>query len=147
MYQTIASQGVLGLVLLSVAFAWWKGGPTERVGALFNGVICLGVTLFQALTHQAFDTLPILIADGLLAVGFLVLAIRYASLWLGAAMILQAVGFSMHSLLLMGLVKPGYDYYFVMNLMSLGVLLAIIVGTVNAWRRRVREAQLAHLSA
>ena len=140
MYQTLVSQAVLGLVLLSVAFAWWKGGAAERVGALFNGVICLGVTLFQALVHQQFGTLPILIADGLLALGFLVLAIRYASLWLGTAMILQAMGFAMHSALLMGLVNPGYAYYAAMNVMSLGVLLSILLGTAYAWVVRRREA-------
>jgi len=143
MYETFASQVVLALVLFSVAFAWWKGGPTERVGALFNAIICLGVTLFQVLVQESFHTIPILIADGVLAVGFLILALRYASLWLGAAMLLQAIGFSMHSMLLMEIVRPGYYYYAVMNLMSVGVLLAIIVGTAKAWSVRRREARLA----
>ena len=48
MFQTLASQIVLGLVILSVAFAWWKGGRPERVGSLFNGVICIGEGIDQA---------------------------------------------------------------------------------------------------
>lgn len=143
MYQTLASQIVLGLVVLSAAFAWWKGGPPERVGALFNGVICVGVTLVQALIHESLDTLPILIADGVLAIGFLILAIRYTSLWLGAAMLLQGMGFTMHSLLLLGVVQPGYGYYAAMNVMSLGVLLSIIVGTAHAWAVRRSAARSA----
>jgi hypothetical protein len=143
MYQTLESQIVLGLVVLSVAFAWWKGGAPERVGALFNGVICLGVTIVQALIHESLQTLPILIADGLLAVGFLILAIRYASLWLGAAMLLQAMAFSMHSALLLGVLQPGIAYYAAMNVMSLGVLLSIILGTAYAWVIRRRKARMA----
>lgn len=143
MYETLVSQIVLGLVLLSVAFAWWKGGSPERVGALFNGVVCLGVTVFQTLTHQAYGTLPILVADGLIAVAFLILAIRFASLWLGTAMLLQAIGFCMHSALLMNLVTPGYAYYAAMNIMSLGVLLSILLGTAYAWAVRPRGDQAA----
>ena len=144
MYQTLESQILLGLVILSVAFAWWKGGAPERIGALFNGVICLGVPMIQVATAGSLDTLPILIADGVLAVGFLVLAIRYASLWLGAAMILQAIGFMMHSALLLGLINdPEYAYYAAMNAMSFGVLLSIILGTAYAWAVRRRHARLA----
>lgn len=143
MYQTLASQVVLGLVVLSVLFALWKGGAAERVGALLNGVICIGVPIIQTFLHESLHTLPILMADGLLAVGFLVLAIRYASLWLGAAMLLQAIGFTMHSALMLEVVKPDYTYYAAMNAMSVGVLLSIIVGTAYAWAVRRRNARLA----
>ena len=144
MYQTLASQVVLGLVILSVAFALWKGGRPERVGALFNGVICIGVPIIQVFLHDSLHTLPILVADGLLAIGFLILAIRYASLWLGAAMILQAMGFMMHSALLLELIAdPEYAYYAAMNAMSLGVILSIILGTAYAWAVRRRHARLA----
>lgn len=142
MYQTLASQILLGIIVLSAVFAWWKGGRPERVGALFNGVVAIGVTILQALLHESLGTLPILIADGVLAVGFLILAIRYASLWLGAAMLLQGMGFTMHSALLLGVVKPDYAYYAAMNVMSLGVLLSIILGTAYAWAVRRRVAAL-----
>lgn len=143
MYQTLQSQILLGLILFSVAFAWWKGGRPERVGALFNGVIAIGVTLVQVVIHESLSTLPILLADGLLAVGFLILAIRYASLWLGAAMILQAIGFAMHSALMLEVVDPGYAYYAAMNAMSAGVILSIIVGTAYSWVLRRKNARLA----
>jgi hypothetical protein len=143
MYQTFESPIVLGLVVLSVAFALWKGGAPERIGALFNGVICLGVTLVQAVIHESLGTLPILIADGMLAVGFLVLAIRYGSLWLGAAMLLQSMAFTMHSALLLDMVHAGAAYYAAMNIMSLGVLLSIMLGTAYAWVVRRGTARQA----
>lgn len=142
MYQTIESQVLLGIIVLSAVFAWWKGGAPERVGALFNGVIAIGVTLLQSVIHESLGTLPILIADGVLAIGFLVLAIRYASLWLGAAMMLQAIAFGMHSALLLDVIEPGLAYYAAMNVMSAGVLLSIIVGTAYAWAVRRRTARM-----
>ena len=62
MYQTLESQILLGLVVLSVAFAWWKGGAPERIGALFNGVSCLGVPMVQVATAGCLDTLPMPVA-------------------------------------------------------------------------------------
>ncbi|HEX5775850.1 MAG TPA: hypothetical protein VFX95_04130, partial [Caulobacteraceae bacterium] len=72
-----------------------------------------------------------------------ILAIRYASLWLGAAMILQAIGFAMHSALMLEVVDPGYAYYAAMNAMSAGVILSIIVGTAYSWVLRRKNARLA----
>lgn len=145
MFQSLASQSVLGVIILSAAFAWWKGDRPERLGALFNGVVAIGVTILQAFTGDALGTLPILIADGVLAMGFLLLALRYATLWLGAAMLLQGLAFSMHSALILEVVAPTYGYYAAMNAMSMGVIFSIIVGTAQAWVRRVqaRKAEAA----
>ena len=80
--------------------------------------------------------------------GFLILAIRYASLWLGAAMILQAMGFMMHSALLLELIAdPEYAYYAAMNAMSAGVILSIILGTAYAWVVRRRHERMSAGSA
>jgi len=127
-------------VLGAVAFAWWKGGRPERIGALFNAVVCLGVTIFQALSHKAFGTVPILVADGILATGFLFLAFRYASLWLATAMLLQAAAFSVHGAVLMELMRPNIYFYLLMNLTSAGVIIAIIAGTAAAWLRARHHA-------
>ena len=61
MYQTLESQILLGLILFSVAFAWWKGGRPERVGALFNGVIAIGVhyaAYCSEVYRAGFDNIP-----------------------------------------------------------------------------------------
>lgn len=144
MFQTLITQVMFALLLGTCVFAWWKGGPAERTGALFNGVICLGVIVFQALSHRAFHNLPFLIADGVLATGFLILAFRYASLWLAAAMLLQAVMFSFHAALLIGLLAESdiYYYYASINVLSYLVLIVIATGTFGAWMRRRRDARL-----
>jgi hypothetical protein len=137
MFKELASQLVLIFVLVAVAFAWWKGERPERIGALFNGVICVGVTLFQAISRGSFGTIPILVADGVLATGFLFLAFRYARLWLAVVMVLEAGAFLIHASKLMELLPeghpPAYYYYAAMNVASMLVPLTIIVGTAVVW--------------
>ena len=62
----------------------------------------IGLLAAQFLTHQVIPELPFMISDGVVAIGFLLLAIRYASLYLGAAMLLQAALFSLHAAHLSG---------------------------------------------
>ncbi len=138
MFKELGSQIVLALLVATVAFAWWKGARPERIGSLFNAVLTIGAVLFQSLTHKAFGTIPILIGDGLLATGFLILAFRYASLWLAAAMVLQAASFLIHASLLMDLLPKDnlFFYYAAMNVLGGLVMITILLGTVGAWYRR-----------
>ena len=142
MFQTLASQVVLALALITVAYAFWKGGPAERVGSVFNASLCVGVTMFQALSDQAFGTLPILIADGLLATGFLILAFRYASLWLASAMLLEGAIFTIHASSLIGLLPESHVYYYyaAMNALGMLVMITILIGTTAPWLRRRKRA-------
>lgn len=142
MFQELSSQVFLAFIFLTVAFAWWKGGRAERIGSLYNAIISIGVIVFQTITQGAYQTVPMLFADGLLATGFLFLAFRYASLWLAAAMVLQSITFLIHAALLMGILPKGeppsvyYYYYLTMNLLGASVMIAIVVGTIGAWWRR-----------
>lgn len=136
MFREAVSQIFLFVTLLTVAFAWWKGGRPERIGSLFNAILTIAVVLFQSVTHQAFGSIPILAGDGLLATGFLVLAFRYASLWLAAAMVLQAASFLIHASLLMDLLPTHRFYLAAMNILGALVMLVILLGTAGAWYRR-----------
>ena len=95
--------------------------------------------VFQAITHGAFGTVPILVADGLLATGFLILAFRYASLWLAAAMVLQAATFLIHASLLDGPAAAGgrhwITYYAAMNILG-GLVMLVILRARRRWYRR-----------
>ncbi|MCI3134411.1 hypothetical protein [Phenylobacterium aquaticum] len=78
---------------------------------------------------------PVLLAlDGLLGLIFLGLAIRFTSLWLGGAMLLQGVQFSLHAFYYV--TGREFDLLFkvVNNLVSWGVLAVILAGTVATWR-------------
>jgi hypothetical protein len=153
MFTELTSQVYLGVVFLTVAFAWWKGERPERIGSLFNAILSIGVVLFQTITNKQYETTPILVGDGLLATGFLILAIRYASLWLAAAMVLQSATFLIHAMLLMGLLPEGrppypyYYYYATMNLLGMLVMVSILLGTAGVWCRRHRARVAAARAA
>ena len=129
------------LVTLAVlALAWWKGGRPERYGATLKVVTSLIALGIHDLLKQGSISEALLTADGVLAIGFLALAIRYASLWIGAAMLLQAGQFSLHAWYLVSELERDRFYAITNNLVTVGILVCILVGTLISWRRRVKAA-------
>ncbi len=130
----------LGIVLLlgTLLLALWKGGVAERIGACLNvGNALVTMALHPFLTPDA-AAIATLAFDAVAAVGFLFLAMRYASLWLGAAMLFQAVQFSLHAYYLVNSLAPDVTHAWINNIDTTGINLAIILGTITVWRRRAR---------
>lgn len=132
------------LVLIGAGLlAWAKGGTAERLGAALKIITSASALIVHHTLKLESISGALLIADGLLAVGFLALAVRYASLWLGGAMILQGVQFSLHGYYLV--TERSFDrlYSIINNLNTYGVIACILVGTLIAWRRRAKTTQAA----
>ncbi len=125
-----------GATLAVFALAWWKGGQPERYGASLKLATSLIALVVHIALKQQTISIALLIADGVLALGFLLLAIRYASLWTGACMILQAGQFSLHAYYLVAELARDRLYAVTNNLVTLGILVCILTGTLLAWRRR-----------
>ena len=131
-------------ITLAVALlAWFRGGLPERYGAL----VFVGAGLAVLLSHNVLPGpvkgLSLLAIDALMAIGFLALAIRYASLWNGAAMLLQAGQFSLHAWYLVSALERDLFYAIANNVVTGGILTSILVGTLISWRRRAKAAQAA----
>lgn len=117
------------------AFAMWKGGRPERIGgALLLAVAIIGTIIEYTLQHPARG-IAHLVNDAFLAIGFLVVALRYASFWLGGAMILQAVQFSLHSYYFVTERPRDLIYVWVNNLDTIGILALLAAGTIISWRQ------------
>ena len=146
MFQSVESQ--LGFVALFVCcgLALWKGGPAERSGAVMILVTWLGSAVVQAMAKAYILPIVFLASDAVLAAGLLFLAIRLSSLWLGAAMLLQAIGLSLHAAYFAA-EKADLDrhtlwlYVAGKNLSSFAMLLVILGAGLVAWRKRSRRAQ------
>jgi hypothetical protein len=124
-------------------FAWWKGDWPERCGGWLNLAAGGAAFLVRVLVeHGSAQDIPLLLVDGALAFGFLVLAMIFASLWLGAAMLMQAAQFSLHAFYIVTSREHDPTYALVNNVVTIGVLLAIVIGTIASWWRRVREQRL-----
>lgn len=121
--------------------AWRWGGRAERsvatlLLATFVIVVVTGLALGSELHQGVYLTL-----DGLLAVGLLFLALRHATLWLGVAVLLQGVQFSLHAYYLVQGKRYDNLYILVNNLVSMGVLICVLTGVGMAWRKRRATAR------
>ena len=128
------------LTIAACLFAWWKGESAERWGGTINLIAATGAVIARLVLHAEIRDVTVLIADGVLAFGLLFLGVRYASLWIGAAMLLQAVQFLLHTYYFVLEVAHDRLFSLVNNLVSLGVILCICGGTMLTWQRRTRRA-------
>lgn len=138
MLHSATTQIALVLLLLVCSFAWGKGSAAERRGASLIAVTWLGTLLGQAVTRETLPVMIMLCTDGILALGFLYLAVKHSSPWLGLAMLLQSLALGLHASHLEGWLHSGRSYVEMSNLLSLGILLAIVAGTVGSWVKRAR---------
>jgi hypothetical protein len=132
----------IGLLLLAVTcgFAWFKGGPGERAGATAVAVAWVASLAVQTFAVASLQPVALLLFDLALAASLLIIAIRYASRWLGTAMLLQAFMLAMHAEQLgddggMGRIT----YVVILNAASAAMLLTIVASTVGAWVKRARQ--------
>jgi len=133
----IADLGLIPLLATAI-FAWWKGDRPEHFGGSLNVLAAVFAYAVNFLLRPQDRPVALLAVDAALAIGFLALAILYTSLWLGAAMLLQAAQFSLHAYYIVT-AKPHDNFYAIVNnVNTTGVQVAILVGTLSSWRRRVR---------
>ncbi len=140
--NTLIFVGGNGLLVASCLLAWIRGGLAERLGAgLYFASASFDVAIRLA-TGQALAIVPELMFDGLVAVGFLVLAIRYNSLWLGAAMMLKGVQLALHAAHLTDgadlHIGPFNVYTLSLGVVSMLISSTIIAGTIAGMRSRRR---------
>lgn len=124
------------ICLLSLAL----GGFAERRGAVMILIAVYGTLAAQTVTHESIPLVPLLAIDFILACGFLWLALKYSSLWLGLAMLAQAAELGLHAMFLSD-ESPGHGVHvLVLTLVSWLLLAFLFVGTLSSWRRRVRAS-------
>ena len=135
--------GLTALTLGICLLALWKGGSAERMGAaliLANALLGNAGSLFFP------DSIPAvvwLIGDGLTAVGLLIVAVVYASFWLGGVMILYAALFTLHSFYFVTSRPIDLFHARANNLDFLGISICLAIGTIISWRRRIKSRRAA----
>jgi hypothetical protein len=143
---------IFGLALLAgvFTFAWWKGDAAARLGSIVYAGAWVVAIAAEWITNDTLPIVPMLALDTFVATGFLVLAIRYNNLWLGAGMMLQGIQLGMHAMYFTS--APNIQLYgfnlfsLVINLISLFILLTIAGAVGGSLYRRARQGQ-AHGAA
>lgn len=124
------------LTAITVLLAWLRGGSAERLGSALVLTGSLLVVIIHVSLPTELQATALLIGEAALALGFLLVAMRYLSPWLGLAMILQAIQFSLHAYYLIGEKPHDYLYRAVNNVNTFAILLIILAATIVSWRRR-----------
>jgi hypothetical protein len=132
--------------VLGAGFALWKGGSAERAAAV---AVVVNVLVGQAGKSLAPDSDDItrLVNDGLTAMVLLAITVRYGALWMGGVMLFYAAQFSMHSFYLVTERPTDYFKALINNTNFLGIIFCLIIGTIVAWRARLRQARPPSVSA
>lgn len=136
MPTSLISIVALALVLGMGVFAAWKGGAAERIGAALVLANTILVPLAAAAVPRTVYPLVSLAFDALTAIGLLLVALRYASYWLGGAMLLYGLQFSLHSFYVVTKRPNDLLHAWVNNVNFLAVCLCLAIGTAVAWRQR-----------
>lgn len=128
----------VALVLAGCVFSLWKGASAERFGGAIVLTNLLVAMLFGNARPLGSEPVAELVLDALTAVALLGVVLVYGSLWLGGAMLLYSIQFTLHAFYFV--TERGNDrlHAIVNNLDSLGIIFCLVVGTVVAWRRRAR---------
>lgn len=137
---SLAAQILWAAIAVTFIVSVWLGGLAERLAGTFVLVGAFFALSIHTFAPPGLHPIGLLTGEALLAGGFLVLALRYASLWLGGAMILQAVQFSLHAWYMVA-ERPHDRLYSIVNNLDTGaILLCILAGTFAAARRRRSQA-------
>ena len=127
----------LTLLVATCAFAMIKGGAAERLGSVAILASYMGDNVAIALDLGKFPLFWIFASDFALAMGLLIIAVRYTSLWLGGAMLLQSIALCSYGLAVTGDGLQNRSYIALNNILSFLMLACILAGTVASWRKRV----------
>jgi hypothetical protein len=146
MFQSIYSEIALVCLVLSCGFAIWKGTEAVRAGAILILAMWSLTLLASAVTRSYVPAIAFLASDAVLAVGLLFLAVRYSNWWIGAAMMLQAIGLSLHAAYFAA-EKADLSHHVLRlyiegkNIASMAMLPIIVAATIaSILRRRPRAA-------
>jgi hypothetical protein len=124
-----------------LAFAIWKGDSATRVAAATYAVVEIATQIIHPKVGDVSGETILLAVDFFCAVTFLILAVRFANLWLGAAMLFQAAQFSLHAYYLVMELPHDIMHAWINNTDDWGILISMVVGAVLAIRRRAAWAR------
>ncbi len=129
-------------VIGACVFAWIKGQPAERFGAALYFASSAGTLLYELAIGQDIPIIMTLLLDTTVAVGFLLLAIRYNNMWLGGAMLVKGMQLALHATHLTDVADAKFGpfdlYYLSLDAVSLLISLTIFGGTLSGIMARRR---------
>ena len=138
-------------VIVACVFAFIKGRPAERYGAVLYFASSAGTFIIELVIGQDIPVIPVLLLDTAVAVGFLLLAIRYNNPWLGAAMMVKGLQLALHATHLTDFADANLGganlYYLSLDAVSLIISVIIFGATLSGIRARRRAVARSETAA
>jgi hypothetical protein len=128
-------------ILATTTFAVWKGDASVRYAAVTHVAVAVATFVVNPKFGDIGGESILLAVDFSSAVIFLLLAVRFANLWIGGAMLLQSAQFSLHAYYLVMELPHDRLHAWINNTSDFGILLCIALGAVLSVRRRAALAR------
>ena len=137
----IAFQAVVYAVAVAIPlWALLSGGMAERLSALFFVFATVASKLVEQMSPPQHAGVVFLTIDGLMALGFLTLALLYGHLWIALMMFTMAGFFSIHAFYEMTGRDLDPTFATLSNLATLVLLASLAIGVWTSRRRRADGA-------
>lgn len=136
MFDTLYSQIGAAVGVIVVTFAFLKGDEPERVGGGAYALGALASLLIQDDSQLYGPQWGLMIVETVMLTAWVALAWKSRRSWPIWAAALQSVVVMSHVLTTTDVRPPIAAFYAVVNLASYGVLLALAIGVLQAWRDR-----------
>ena len=132
----------LPTALLAVCLlAWWRGAAAEQFGSLIILIADVAADLALAVAYPKFPEMSMCAIDFALACGLLFIALRYSSLWLGGAMMLQSIALCLQAFDFAGDGPSTITHVIANNMISYAMVTCLIAGLIASWRKQSTRVQ------
>ena len=136
MFDTLYAQIGAAVGVIVVAFAFLKGDEPERVGAGAYALGSLAALLVQNDSQLYGPQWGLVAVEAVVLAAYAGVAWKSRRSWPIWASALQAVVVMSHLLPTMDIRPPIAAFYAIVNVASYGILLALTLGVLQAWRDR-----------
>lgn len=133
----LLAQLEVAVVMSCCVFGLVKGGAPDRLGAFLILFFYMADEVAFVTAGHHFPMSMIFLGDFVLAICLLIVAIRYSSLWLGCAMLLQSVDLCSQGLAFGGDGLDLQSQLWLNNGISLLMVTCVAAGAASSWSQRV----------
>lgn len=136
MSYLVVLHGAFAVILLAVSgFAFWKGGPNEKAGAVAMLMAWVTTISILEITNRSANV-PIALIDIALLAVLVALIFRSDRAWPIWATGFHLLSMTSHFLFLLGLSEVPAAYRLALLAASFGVAISLAVGTFWVWQER-----------
>ena len=131
---------VISLAVIIPVWAIIAGGMAERLSALMFMIATLASKSVEQFSEAQHAGTLFLAIDGVMALGFLILALAFRHLWIALMMFTMAGFFSIHAFYEMTNRDLDPNFAYLSNIATILLLASLAIGVWTSRQRKIDEA-------